>query len=604
MEQYAVAARYQLDETDTAFADVFRNAAERPDHEVISRQDATGGWQPVRSSRLAEEVETLAAGLIGAGIDAGDRVAIMSRTCYEWMLADLAVLSIGAVTVPIYETSSDTQVEWILRDSGAVALFVEDAPHATRAVGLRRTLPCLASIWTFDEDLASLATEGVRIAREDVAQRRAAVRVSDLATIVYTSGTTGRPKGCMLTHANLVATVRNIALADGVKEQVFNEEQSTLLFLPLAHILARIIQYSALHQRVRLGHLADMRSVPAGLQSFRPTVVLSVPRVFEKIYNTAAHTATNRLARRVFDAADRAAIHYSAALDDPSGPSVSLRARHAVFDSLVYRKLRHAMGGQVRWAVSGGAPLGAKLGHFFRGAGVNVLEGYGLTETTAGGTLNLPAGQRVGSVGRPVPGCEIMIATDGEILMRGPHVFAGYWNNPDATAEVIDSAGWFHTGDVGHIDADGYVFITDRKKDIIVTAAGKNVAPTMLEDSLRSHWLVSQAAVFGDRRPFITALLTLDAEALATWKRERGKSVDVPTDALAHDPDLLTELQQAIDLANAGVSQAEAIKKWLVLTADFSEAAGELTPTMKLKRNVIAEEFAREVESLYADTRR
>ena len=604
MDQYTVPARYEMSDTDTAFADVFKHASESPDLGIVGRQDASGGWTTVTCAGLADEVDTLAAGLIGAGIASGDRVAIMSRTRYEWMLADLAILSVGAVTVPIYETSSDTQVDWILRDSGAVAVFVEDAAHAARISEMKHELPAIASIWTFDEDLAALNAEGMRFAREDVVQRRGAVRATDLATIVYTSGTTGRPKGCMLTHANLVATVRNIALADGVQEIVFNQAQSTLLFLPLAHILARIIQFSALHQGVLLGHLSDIKSVPAGLQSFRPTVVLSVPRVFEKIYNTAAHTAASQFARRVFDAADSTAVQYSRALDRASGPSRSLTLRHAAFDALVYRKLRHAMGGRVGWAVSGGAPLGAKLGHFFRGAGVNVLEGYGLTETTAGGTLNLPVAERIGSVGRPIPGCEVKIAADGEILMRGPHVFAGYWNNPAATADVIDSDGWFRTGDVGHIDDDGFVFITDRKKDLIVTAAGKNVAPTALEDSLRAHWLVSQAAVFGDRRPFISALLTLDADALTTWKKQYGRAEDVPTAALTHDPDLLAELQRAVDGANANVSQAEAIKKWLVLEGDFSESAGELTPTMKLKRNVIADEFAREVESLYADTRR
>jgi long-chain acyl-CoA synthetase len=599
-----VAARYEVKDTDTAFDDVFRNASECPDREVIGRQDATGNWTPVTCARLAEEVDALAAGLIGAGIAAGDRVALMSRTRYEWMLADLAILSTGAVTVPIYETSSDSQIDWILRDSGAVAVFVEDAPQAARLAELKHDLPSLGSIWNFDEDLAVLVAEGIRFAREDVALRRDTVRSQDLATIVYTSGTTGRPKGCMLTHANLVATVRNVALADGVHEIVFNEAQSTLLFLPLAHILARIIQFSALHQCVMLGHLADIKSVPAGLQTFHPTVVLSVPRVFEKIYNTAAHSTPSRFARRVFEAADRTALQYSQALDRPSGPSRALSARHAMYDAIVYRKLRHAMGGRVGWAVSGGAPLGAKLGHFFRGSGLTVLEGYGLTETTAGGTLNLPVAQRVGSVGRPIPGCEVKIAPDGEILLRGPHVFKGYWNNPAATSDTFDADGWFRTGDVGHIDDDGFVFITDRKKDIIVTSAGKNVAPTALEDSLRAHWLVSQAAVFGDRRPFVTALLTLDSDALTTWKKQYGRADDLPTSALTQDPDLLAELQRAVDGANATVSQAEAIKKWLVLESDFSETHGELTPTMKLKRNVIADEFAREVESLYVDTRR
>jgi long-chain acyl-CoA synthetase len=597
VKEITVPARYEVAETDTAFDDIFLNAECCPEHVVVSKEDNQGIWQPVTCRALADEVEALAAGLIAAGIAAGDRVAIMSRTRYEWLVADFAIMSVGGVTVPIYETSSDSQIEWILSDSGAVAAFVEDAEHASRLRGLGRATPTVKSVWTFDEDIDRLVEDGLQIGVDRLAERRHAVRSKDLATIVYTSGTTGRPKGCMLTHANLVATVRNVGAADGVREHIFNDAQSTLLFLPLAHILARIIQNSAIYQRVRLGHLADMKAVPAGLQSFQPTVVLSVPRVFEKIYNTAQRHAAEGTAHHVFAAAENVARSFSIGLDGHSG--VVLRAEHALFDGVVYRKIRAAMGGQVRWAVSGGAPLGASLGHFFRGIGVNVLEGYGLTETTAGGTINLPGCQRVGSVGRPIPGCTIRVQDDGELLMKGPHVFAGYWHNQTATDEVIDADGWFHTGDVGQIDDEGFVYITDRKKDLIVTSAGKNVAPAVLEDGLRSHWLVSQAAVFGDRRPFITALLTLDAEAITTWKGEHGKH-DVPTDALTEDPDLLQEIQAAVDRANASVSQAEAIKRWSVLANDFSESSGELTPTLKMKRNVIAKEFAHEVERLYS----
>ena len=598
MNEFSVAPRYIVSEGDTAFADIFDNARIYPDQIAVSRADP-GGWRPVTCRQLADEVDSLAAGLICAGIAAGDRVAIMSRTRYEWMVADLAVISIGAVTVPIYETSSDTQIEWILGDSGAVAVFVESPDQVQRIRSLKAELPDVASVWSFDDDLERLVEDGLQVSIALVEQRRAAVRSRDLATIVYTSGTTGQPKGCMVTHANLVATVRNVALADGVADIVFGSEQSTLLFLPLAHILARIIQASALHQRVRLGHLPDMKSVPAGLQSFRPTVVLSVPRVFEKIYNTARRTAAHGIKRRLFEDADATAMAYSRALDTPAGPSSRLQRRHRVFDALVYRKLRAAMGGQVQWAVSGGAPLGATLGHFFRGVGVTVLEGYGLTETTAGGTLNLPHLQRVGSVGQPIPGCTIRIAPDGEILMRGQHVFAGYWNNAAATAESFDADGWFRTGDIGNIDDDGFVYITDRKKDIIVTSAGKNVAPTVLEDGLRRHWLISQAAVFGDNRPYITALLTLDSEALGAWIKERGKAVGRLVADITHDPDLLGEIQRAVDMANRAVSQAEAIKRWMVLESDFTEGTGELTPTLKLKRQVIAHEFASEVDSLY-----
>ena len=601
MEEITVAARYEVTAEDTAFGDVFTNARDYPEHIIAEKPAGDGRWQPVTCRELADQVEAVAAGLIAAGVAPGDRVAIMSRTRYEWMVVDFAIMSVGAVTVPIYETSSDTQIEWILEDSGAVGVFVEDVEHAARVRALKVRRSRVGSVWTFDSDLDGLAQDGLQVDSATVAKRRSEVRARHLATIVYTSGTTGRPKGCMLTHANLVATVRNVGAADGVREHVFNDEQSTLLFLPLAHILARIIQLSAIYQRVRLAHLADMKAVPAGLQSFRPTVVLSVPRVFEKIYNTAQRSTSSGLAHRLFTAAEKAAADYSKALDSV-GPTSPLRLRHGLLDLLVYRKIRAAMGGGVQWAVSGGAPLGATLGHFFRGLGVNVLEGYGLTETTAGGTINLPGRQRVGSVGRPIPGCSIRIQADGEILMKGPHVFSGYWQNAGATREVIDEDGWFHTGDVGHLDDDGFVYITDRKKDIIVTSAGKNVAPSVLEDGLRSHWLVSQAAVFGDQRPYITALLTLDSEALLAWQADHGKSA-LSADSLAQDPELRAELQRAIDAANAAVSQAEAIKQWTVLDRDFTESGGELTPTLKVKRNVVAQEFADEVEALYRAVR-
>ena len=596
MYKLSIDERYAVGEFDTAFDDIFTNAERFPDHVAVSRQ-VDDEWRPVTARQLADEVEALAAGLIAAGIEKGDRVALLSRTRYEWLLADYAILSAGAITVPIYETSSAAQIEWILSDSGAVAAFAEDEAHAEKIAALRPRLPALSSVWTFTGDLSRLIEDGLGVGT-GTAERRAAVRSDDLATIVYTSGTTGRPKGCMLTHAKFVGTVRNVTSGDGA-DQVFNETQSTLLFLPLAHILARVIQAGALHARVRLGHLPDMKDVPAGLQSFRPTLVLSVPRVFEKIYNTAQRKAAHGVKRRIFHAADRVAGAYSRALDDSAGVGIALRLQHALYDWLVYGKVRHAMGGQVRWAVSGGAPLGATLGHFFRGIGVNVLEGYGMTETTAGGTLNLPAAQKVGSVGRPIPGCAIQIAPDGEILMSGQHVFSGYWNNETATAEAFDD-GWLRTGDIGRIDEDGFVFITDRKKDLIVTSAGKNVAPTLLEDKLRAHWLISQAVVFGDRRPYISALLTLDADAAEAWKTEHGKPADLPLATLREDPALLKELQLAVDAANDLVSQAEAIKKWLVLSVDFTEAGGELTPTLKLKRDVIAAEFEREVEALYS----
>jgi long-chain acyl-CoA synthetase len=522
----------------------------------------------------------------------------MCGTRYEWLLYDLAILSVGAVTVPVYESSSTEQVGWILADSGAVAAVVETDAQLAMVESLRDGLPGLRELWRVEADRFVLIEAGFAVNREEVASRRDTMGPEDLATIVYTSGTTGLPKGCPLTHGNLLSIVHDVVDADGVYTEVFNEHESTLLFLPLAHVLARVIQLSALHAGVRLGH-TGMADVVEDLRSFRPTVVLSVPRVFEKVYNKARHTAAAAGKRGVFDKAAEVAVAYSEALD-AGGPSVALRLEHRAFDRLVYRKVLASMGGKVRWAVSGGAPLGAHLGHFFRGAGLTVLEGYGLTETSAGGTLNLPGQQRVGSTGRPIPGSSVRIAEDGEILLKGPHVFAGYWQDDQATAEAFDADGWFRTGDVGHLDADGYVYITDRKKDLLVTSAGKNVAPSGLEDRLRAHWLISQAVVVGDARPYVAALLTVDPEAFETWKADAGKPADASVAALLADPDLTAVLQEAVDAANAAVSRAEAIKRWRLLPVDFSIDGGEVTPTLKLRRALVVSKYADEVESLYA----
>ncbi len=392
--------------------------------------------------------------------------------------------------------------------------------------------------------------------------------------------------------------MHNVCAAEGVRELVFNEQTRTLHFLPLAHILARSIQLAAVHNRVHLAHTGDIKNLVPQLVEFQPTAVLSVPRVFEKIYNTAKHKAAAEGKGRIFDLADHSAMAYSQALDS-GGPGPLLRLRHAIFDRLVYGKLRAALGGQVRWSVSGGAPLGARLGHFFRGIGITVLEGYGLTETCAGVTLNLPARQRIGSVGRPIPGCTIRIADDGEVLIKGGNVFTGYWRNDEATQEVFDADGWFHSGDLGELDDGGYLTITGRKKDLIITSSGKNVAPAVLEDRLRAHWLVSQCVVVGDARPFIGALITIDADAFQQWKQDAGKPAAAGVADLRADPQLLASVQEAVDDANTAVSGAEAIKAFRVLDADFTEEGGELTPTLKVKRNIVLASFDEEVEALY-----
>jgi long-chain acyl-CoA synthetase len=423
------------------------------------------------------------------------------------------------------------------------------------------------------------------------------VTSDSLATIIYTSGTTGRPKGCSITHANLLSEVHNVCAAEGITELVFNDQTRTLHFLPLAHILARSIQLAAVHNRVHMGHTSDIKNIAAQLVEFKPTVVLSVPRVFEKIYNSAKQKATAEGHGRIFDLADATALAYSQSLDT-GGPGLTLRLRHALFDRLVYAKLRAALGGGVRWSVSGGAPLGARLGHFFRGIGITVLEGYGLTETCAGVTLNVPARQRIGSVGRPIPGCTIRVADDGEVLIKGGNVFQGYWRNDKATREVFDEDGWFHSGDLGQLDDEGYLTITGRKKDILITSSGKNVAPAVLEDRLRAHWLVSQCVVVGDARPFIGALVTIDPEAFTPWKAQADKPATASVADLREDTDLLSALQSAVDDANKAVSAAEAIKKIRVLAGDFTEGE-ELTPTLKVKRHIVLKTYGVDVEWLY-----
>ena len=598
MREISVPPVYVPGPTDNLTDDVVVNAAEHGEDVGYSRRVA-GAWVPVTHAELAEQVRRLAAGLMASGVQRGDRVALFSATSFEWMLSDFAIWAAGAVTVPIYETSSAEQVQWILSDSGAAAAIVQGDSHAKTVALVSPETPALRDTWNIEAgDLDLLAVRGKEIGDDEVEARRTSVGSADLATIIYTSGTTGRPKGCAITHANLLCEVRACAGAPGVREYVFNERARTLLFLPLAHILARSIQLSAVHCRVHLAHTADIKDLVPQLMEFRPTSVLSVPRVFEKIYNSAQHKAAAEGKGRIFDVAAATAIEWSEA-QDKGGPGILLRLRHGLFDRLVYGKLRAAIGGQVSWSVSGGAPLGARLGHFFRGVGINVLEGYGLTETCAGVTLNLPDLQRVGTVGRPIPGCSVRIADDGEVLLKGGNVFGGYWHNDEATREAIDEEGWFHSGDLGELDDEGYLTITGRKKDLIVTSAGKNVAPAVLEDRLRAHWLVSQCVVVGDGRPYVAALVTVDPEVFQEWKREAGHPEHLAVADLREDPALLAALQTAVDDANRAVSAAEAIKRFRVLPADFSEETGELTPTMKVKRNVVVASFHADVEALY-----
>ncbi|MGN6687839.1 MAG: AMP-dependent synthetase/ligase [Actinomycetales bacterium] len=583
---------------DAAIVDyLYDNAAAVPQGVAVRTRTGDGRWQDVSHAELLERVEALAKGLVAAGVGPGDRVGLMSRTRLEWTLCDFAIWVAGGVTVPIYETSSAEQVAWILSDSGAVGCFVESAKHLGTVEAVHPDLAALRHVWHIDGGaLDRLADDGHAVDGEQLRQRRSTIGSESVATIIYTSGTTGRPKGCELTHGNFRSEVDSILAK---LPEVFDPsaQGSLLLFLPLAHVLARMVQVLAIAGRMPLGHSPDVKNLVPDLQSFCPTFLLAVPRVFEKVYNSAEQKAHSEGRGKIFAVAADTAVAWSQSLDR-GGPSLGLRLRHALFDRLVYAKLRAAMGGRVQWAVSGGAPLGERLGHFFRGIGVCVLEGYGLTETTAAATVNLPSQQKIGTVGPPLPGVAVRIADDGEVLLKGGIVFPRYFNNEQASGEALDD-GWFRTGDLGELDDDGFLRITGRKKELIVTAGGKNVAPAVLEDRLRAHVLVSQCVVVGDGRPFVGALVTLDEEALPGWLQRNGRPAAEPA-ALVDDPAVVAAIQEAVDDANRAVSQAEAIRRFRILPVDFTEAGGQLTPSMKLKRSVVMKEFADEVERLYS----
>jgi long-chain acyl-CoA synthetase len=579
--------------------DVVRNAAEAPDDVAFGRRAAgSEDWQDVTTATFLDEVRGVAKGLIAAGVATGDRVALISRTRYEWTLLDYAIWFAGAVSVPIYETSSAEQVGFILRDSGACAVVAEGPSHLARLTEVRADLDELRHVWSIDDNAVDVLTRlGADIADDELEKRRTTATPLDLATVIYTSGTTGQPKGCMLTHGNFMT---ELAVAVVELDALFEpEDASTLLFLPLAHVFARVIQIGAVKKRVRLGHSADIKNLARDLGQFQPTFLLAVPRVFEKVFNTASQNATADGRGRIFDRAAETAIAWSRGLDSGRRglASARVRAQHALFSRLVYGRLRDALGGHCVYAVSGGAPLGERLGHFYRGIGLVVLEGYGLTETTAALTVNTPDAVKIGTVGRPLPGTSVRVAEDGELLFRGRQVFPGYWQDEDATAEVLERDGWFHTGDIGEIDDEGFVRITGRKKEILVTAGGKNVAPASLEDRIRAHALVDQCLVVGDGRPFIAALITLDEDAVTAWAKNHGK-----TDAVAQlvdDPDLRAELDDAVEDANKAVSKAEAVRKYAVLAVDWTEEGGQLTPSLKLKRDVVMREHRDDIAALY-----
>ncbi|MFD4835729.1 AMP-dependent synthetase/ligase [Streptomyces uncialis] len=596
MREFSLPALYEVP-TDGNLTDIVRrNATRHPDVAVIARK-VDGAWRDVPARAFLAEVEAAAKGLIAAGVGPGDRVALMSRTRYEWTLLDFAIWSAGGVTVPVYETSSPEQVEWILSDAGAVACVVELDTHAASVESVRGRLPSLAHVWQIDAGgVEELRRLGADVTDAEVTDRGSLAKADDPATIIYTSGTTGRPKGCVLTHRSFLAECGNVV--ERLRPLFRTGECSVLLFLPLAHVFGRMVQIAPMMAPIKLGCVPDVRQLTDELASFRPTLVLGVPRVFEKVYNGARAKAQADGKGKIFDRAADTAIAYSRSLDTPSGPGLGLRLKHKLFDKLVYGKLRAVLGGNGEYAISGGAPLGERLGHFFRGIGFRVLEGYGLTETCAATTFNPWDRQKIGTVGQPLPGSVVRIADDGEVLLHGEHLFAGYWNNEAATAEALRD-GWFHTGDLGTLDEDGYLRITGRKKEIIVTAGGKNVAPAVIEDRIRAHALVAECMVVGDGRPFVGALITLDEEFLGRWASEHGKPSGATAASLRDDPELLAAVQGAVDDGNAAVSKAESVRRFRVLPTQFTEDSGHLTPSMKLKRNVVAKDYADEIEAIY-----
>jgi long-chain acyl-CoA synthetase len=572
-------------------------ATNDPDRTMFERK-AAGGWEDVPAKGFAAEVTRVAAGLIASGVAKGDRVCLMSSTRYEWTVLDYAIWTAGAVTVPIYETSSADQIEWIVGNCEAVAMIVETAAHRAAYDEAAAALGSVRNVWEIDAGaIDELNAAGAAVGGDDVEQRRREVRADDFATIIYTSGTTGRPKGCELTHRNFL--VDATATTTGL-ENLFGPRSSTLLFLPLAHVFARVIQVGAVQAGVRMGHTSDIKNLMADLAVFKPTFLLSVPRVFEKVYNTAKQRAHADGKGAVFDLAERVAIGHSRAMDGSWGQQLAFAAPHAVFDKLVYSKLRAALGGQTQAALSGGAPLGERLAHFFRGCGLPVYEGYGLTETTAGTTLNLPGATKIGTVGRPIPSSAVRIADDGEILLHGDHIFVGYFRDEAATRAALDDDGWFRTGDVGELDEDGYLTITGRKKEMIVTAAGKNVAPAPLEDQLRAHHLISQCMLVGDRRPFIAAIVTIDEDAFPAWKQQHGKPADATVADLVNDPDLRGEIEAAITEVNRTVSRAEGIKTFRIAADDWTVENGQLTPSLKVKRSVVLARHSDDIAQIYA----
>jgi long-chain acyl-CoA synthetase len=569
--------------------------AKTPDLALFALPTPDGGWADVTAAEFQRQVVALAKGLVASGIQPGDKIGLMCKTRYEWTLIDFATWYAGAVLVPVYETSAPSQVQWNLSDSGAIAMITETADHFARFDEVRADLPLVTSSWQVDlGDLDKLVALGVDVPDAEVERRRTLANGADLATLIYTSGTTGRPKGCILTHSNFFELSRN---AHQAIPEVISEGSSTLLFITTAHIFARFISVLCIDGGVKVGHQPDTKLLLPSMASFKPTFLLAVPRVFEKVYNSSEQKAESGGKGKIFRTAAAVAIAHSKALDAGTVP-LGLRLQFALFDRLVLSKIRAALGGRVKYAVSGSAPLGLYLGHFYRSLGLTILEGYGLTETTAPVSVNRPSTFKIGKVGPPLPGVSVRIADDGEVQVKGICVFDGYWKNDAATAETFDGD-WFKTGDLGEIDENGYISITGRKKEIIVTAGGKNVAPAALEDPIRANSVVAQVIAVGDQKPFIGALITLDPEMLPAWLKNNGEDPTQSLESACANPKVIAEVQRAVDAANSTVSRAESIRKFVILPLELSEASGHLTPKMSIKRNVILKDFAADIEGMY-----
>lgn len=598
MTEYLVPPVVEPDPQANATDLLVKRVAADPNAALFALPTADGGWTDVSGAEFLRQVTALAKGFIASGIEPGDKVGFMCKTRYEWTLVDFALWFSGAVMVPIYETSSPAQVLWNLTDSGATAIMLETPDHFARFDEIQSEVPDVAQVWQLGLGaLDKLVAAGVSVPDDEVERRRTIAIGSDIATLIYTSGSTGRPKGVIITHSNFVELTRNAAV---VMHEVVSPGASTLLFITTAHIFARFISILCIHGGVKVGHQADTKQLLPSMASFRPTFLLAVPRVFEKVYNSSEQKAEASGRGKIFRKAADVAIAHSKALDAGTVP-VGLRIQFAIFDRLVLSKIRAALGGRVKFAVSGSAPLGPRLGHFFRSLDLRILEGYGLTETTAPATVNLPSKFKIGTTGPALPGVGIRIGDDGEISVSGNNVFGGYWNNAEATAEVMDGE-WFRTGDIGSLDAEGYLSITGRKKEIIVTAGGKNVSPAALEDPIRANPLISQVIVVGDQKPFISALVTLDPEMLPSWLHNNGEDANLTLAEASVNPKVIAEVQRAVDAANTRVSRAESIRKFQVLATDLTEASGHLTPKLSIKRNIIVEDFASVIEGMYSST--